>query len=93
MIVRWETEHDYVLIHIHQDMFNDWIFSRAWGQIGTQFGGLEHRLADSLEQAQMWLDDDATIQRSRGFRKVLDVAAETPEGRQAMRQLSLLDAL
>lgn len=40
MIVRWETNHDYVLVHIHQDMFDDWIFSRAWGQIGTQFGGL-----------------------------------------------------
>lgn len=40
MIVRWESDHDYVLVHIHQDMFGDWIFSRAWGQIGTQFGGL-----------------------------------------------------
>lgn len=93
MIVRWETDHDYVLIHIHQDMFSDWIFSRAWGQIGTQFGGLTHRLADTLGQAQMWLDDEATIQRSRGFQKVLDVDAESPEGQQAMRQLSLLDAL
>ncbi|WP_017429902.1 hypothetical protein [Vreelandella jeotgali] len=93
MIVRWETEHDYVLIHIHQDMFGDWIFSRAWGQIGTQFGGLEHRLADTRPQAQMWLDDEATIQHSRGFHKVLDVDADTPEGQQAMRQLSLLDTL
>ncbi len=39
VIVRWESDHDYVLVHIHQDMFGDWIFSRAWGQIGTQFGG------------------------------------------------------
>ena len=89
MIVRWETNHDYVLVHIHQDMFGDWIFSRAWGQIGTQFGGLKHQ----LEQAQMWLEDETTIQTSRGFRKVLDVADHTPEGQEAMRQLSLLDAL
>ncbi len=65
MIVRWETDHDYVLIHVHQDMFGDWIFSRAWGQIGTQFGGLKHQLADDHAQAMMWLDDEATIQASR----------------------------
>ena len=102
MIVRWETDHDYVLVHIHQDMFGDWIFSRAWGQIGTQFGGLKHQLADSLEQAQMWLEDEATIQSSRGAtipiyyetdRKVLEAADHTPAGQEAMRQLSLLDAL
>ncbi len=91
MIVRWESDHDYVLIHIHQDMFGDWIFSRAWGQIGTQFGGLKHQLAEDHDQAMMWLDDEATIQRSRGLRKVLEVQADSPEGQDAVRQLSLLD--
>ncbi|MCE8015816.1 hypothetical protein HOP62_06975 [Halomonas sp. MCCC 1A17488] len=93
MIVRWESEHDYVLVHIHQDMFGDWIFSRAWGQIGTQFGGLKHMLADDHDQALMWLGDEATIQSSRGLRKVLEVDAESAEGQAAVRQLSLLDAL
>jgi hypothetical protein len=93
MIIRWETDHDYVLVHIHQDMFGDWIFSRAWGQIGTQFGGLKHQLADDHDQAMMWLADEATIQASRGFRKVLEVEDESPEGREAVSQLSLLDAL
>nr|WP_194249259.1 hypothetical protein [Halomonas salicampi] len=74
-------------------MFGDWIFSRAWGQIGTQFGGLKHQLADTRDQAQMWLDDEATIQNSRGFLKVLDVTDDTPEGQEAMRQLSLLDVI
>ncbi len=93
VIIRWETDHDYVLVHIHQDMFGDWIFSRAWGQIGTQFGGLKHQLADDHDQALMWLADEATIQASRGFRKVLEVEDESPEGREAVSQLSLLDAL
>lgn len=92
MIVRWETDHDYVLVHIHQDMFGDWIFSRAWGQIGTQFGGLKHQLAENHEQARMWLDDENTIQSSRGFLKVLDANEDSPEGQEAMRQLSLLGA-
>lgn len=91
MIVRWESEHDYVLVHVHQDMFGDWIFSRAWGQIGTQFGGLKHQLADSYDQAMMWLDDVEHIQSSRGFRKVLEASEDSPEGRDAVRQLSLLD--
>lgn len=91
MIVRWESDHDYVLVHIHQDMFGDWIFSRAWGQIGTQFGGLKHQLADDHTQAMMWLEDVATIQTSRGFRKVLEARTDSPEGRDAVRQLSLLD--
>ncbi|SFH37766.1 hypothetical protein [Modicisalibacter xianhensis] len=90
MIVRWESEHDYVLVHVHQDMFGDWIFSRAWGQIGTQFGGLKHQLADSYDQALMWLDDVDHIQSSRGFRKVLETSEDSPEGRDAVRQLSLL---
>ncbi|OLO04327.1 MULTISPECIES: WGR domain-containing protein [Salinicola] len=91
MIVRWESEHDYVLVHLHQDMFGDWIYSRAWGQIGTQYGGLKHAVADSYDQAMMWIDDLSHIQTARGYRKVLDAEDDTPEGRQAMAQLSLLD--
>nr|WP_283101536.1 hypothetical protein [Halomonas populi] len=72
-------------------MFGDWIFSRAWGQIGTQFGGLKHQLADDHGQAMMWLDDVDHIQRSRGFQKVFEVQDDTPEGQDAVRQLSLLD--
>nr|WP_282103436.1 hypothetical protein [Halomonas getboli] len=74
-------------------MFGDWIFSRAWGQIGTQFGGLKHRLADDHAQAMMWLEDEATIQASRGFHKVLEADDHSPEGRDAVNQLSLLDQL
>nr|WP_255774823.1 hypothetical protein [Halomonas alkalisoli] len=73
-------------------MFGDWIFSRAWGQIGTQFGGLKHLLADDHDQAMMWLGDEATIQASRGLRKVLEVDDESAEGREAVSQLSLLDS-
>lgn len=91
MIVRWETDHDYVLVHIHQDMFGDWIFSRAWGQIGTQFGGLTHQLAETRQLAQTWLEDEATIQSSRGYHKVLEVASDSAEGRDAVTQLSFLD--
>lgn len=91
MIVRWETDHDYVLVHIHQDMFGDWIFSRAWGQIGTRFGGLKHLLAEDRQLAQTWLEDEATIQASRGYRKVLEADNDSPEGRDAVYQLSFLD--
>lgn len=90
MIVRWESNHDYVLVHVHQDMFGDWIFSRAWGQIGTQFGGLKHQVASSHDQALIWLEDVANIQGARGFHKVLEASDESPEGRNAVRQLSLL---
>nr|WP_275298095.1 hypothetical protein [Halomonas campisalis] len=71
-------------------MFGDWIFSRAWGQIGTQFGGLKHQLADDHDQALMWLADETTIQASRGLRKVLEVEDESTEGQAAVHQLSLL---
>ncbi|QEA39454.1 hypothetical protein FGL86_10435 [Pistricoccus aurantiacus] len=91
MIVRWESDHDYVLVHIHQDMFGDWIFSRAWGQIGTQYGGLQHRLAEDRDQTLLWLEDEGMIQRSRGLRKVLEAQSDSMEGEAAIRQLSLLD--
>lgn len=93
VIIRWENDHDYVLVHIHQDMLGDWIFSRAWGQIGTQFGGLKHQLADDHAQAMMWLADETTIQLSRGLRKVLEVEAESAAGQAAVQQLSLIDGL
>lgn len=93
MIIRWESGHDYVLVHVHQDMFGDWIVSRAWGQIGTQFGGLKHMLAEDYTQAMMWVDDLHHIQASRGFRKVLETDADSREGRDAMQQLSLLDVV
>lgn len=93
VIIRWENDHDYVLVHIHQDMFGDWIFSRAWGQIGTQFGGLKHQLADDHDQAMMWLADETTIQSSRGLSKVLEVASESSAGQAAVKQLSLIDTL
>jgi hypothetical protein len=91
VIIRWETDQDYVLVHIHQDMFDDWIFSRAWGQIGTQHGGLKHQLAEDHDQALMWLDDETSLQASRGFRKVLEVEDESLQGRDAVRQFSLLE--
>ena len=46
VIVRWETDHDYVLVHIHQDMFGDWIFSRAWGPVSSNHVGLPPQLVD-----------------------------------------------
>lgn len=91
MIVRWESNHDYVLVHVHQDMFGDWIVSQAWGQIGTQFGGLKHMLAEDYTQAMTWVDDVHHIQTSRGFHKVFEVDSESPEGQAAMHQLSLLE--
>ncbi|WP_106478604.1 hypothetical protein [Phytohalomonas tamaricis] len=91
MIIRWESDHDYVLVHVHQDMFGDWIVSRAWGQIGTQFGGLKHMLAEDFSQAMTWVEDIDHIQISRGFTKVLSTSIDTPEAKEAMRQLSLLE--
>jgi hypothetical protein len=91
VIIRWESHHDYVLVHVHQDMFGDWIVSRSWGQIGTQFGGLKHDLAESYEQAMTWVSDLAHIQASRGFTKVLEATADSPEAEDAMRQMSLLE--
>nr|WP_285836116.1 MULTISPECIES: hypothetical protein [Larsenimonas] len=72
-------------------MFGDWIVTRAWGQIGTQFGGLKHMLADGYDQAMLWVEDIDHIQLSRHFKKVLETQDHTPEAQDAMRQLSLLD--
>ncbi|WP_438766688.1 hypothetical protein [Kushneria sp. TE3] len=92
MIIRWESDHDYVLVHVHQDMFGDWIFVRAWGQTGTAYGGIQHALAEDYTQAMTWVSDVDHIQRLRGFTKVLETSDDAPEARDAVRQLSLLDA-
>ncbi|MFC0268327.1 hypothetical protein [Kushneria aurantia] len=93
MIIRWESDHDYVLIHVHQDMFGDWIFVRAWGQIGTGYGGVVHSLAEDYARAMAWVEDIDHIQRLRGYQKVLEISDDSaPEARDAMHQLSLLSS-
>ncbi|WP_245770440.1 hypothetical protein [Marinospirillum alkaliphilum] len=72
MIIRWEKDQDYYLVYVHQDMFGDWLVTRAWGLTGTQYGGLKHTLVGSPEEAAVLVDDVRHIQESRGFRKVLE---------------------
>lgn len=72
MIIRWEKDQDYYLVHVHQDMFGDWLVTRVWGQTGTQYGGLKHTLVNSPEEAAILVDDVRHIQESRGFHKVLE---------------------
>ncbi|WP_220495482.1 WGR domain-containing protein [Oceanospirillum sediminis] len=71
VIVRWQNEHDYCLVHIHQDMFGDWLLTKAWGQIGTQFGGVHHSLVESYDEAVTLMESIGTIQESRGMKRVL----------------------
>lgn len=74
MIIRWEKDQDYYLVHVHQDMFGDWLVTRVWGQTGTQYGGLKHTLVNSPEEAAILVDDVRHIQESRGFHKVLEAS-------------------
>ncbi len=73
MIVRWQNEHDYCLVHIHQDMFGDWLLTKAWGQIGTQFGGVNHSLMESYNEAVTLMESIGTVQESRGMARVLQL--------------------
>ncbi len=77
MILRWEKGQDYYLVYVHQDMFNDWLVTRVWGQTGTLYGGLKHTLVASPEEAATLVDDIRHIQESRGFHKVLE--AKNPD--------------
>ncbi len=73
MIIRWEKDQDYYLVHVHQDMFGDWLVTRVWGITGTQYGGLKHTLVNSPEEAETLVNDVQHIQESRGFHKVFEV--------------------
>ncbi|WP_114416212.1 WGR domain-containing protein [Marinospirillum perlucidum] len=72
MIIRWEKGQDYYLVHVHQDMFGDWLVTRVWGLTGTQYGGIKHTLVNSPEEAAILVDDVRHIQESRGFQKILE---------------------
>jgi len=72
LILRWEKDQDYYLVHVHQDMFGDWLVTRAWGQTGTLYGGIKHTLVASPEEAATLVDDIRHIQESRGYHKVLE---------------------
>ncbi|MGJ8514434.1 hypothetical protein [Carnimonas bestiolae] len=87
VIIRWEHGHDYLLVHLHQDMLGDWVLSRAWGQKSTRFGGLRHDVAETREQALTWINDLDHIHRSRGFHKVLETSEESSAGQQALKLL------
>lgn len=77
MIIRWEKGQDYYLVHVHQDMFGDWLVTRVWGIRGTQYGGLKHTLVSSPEAAAVLVEDVRHIQESRGFHQVF--AARDPQ--------------
>lgn len=73
MLLRWELGQRYCLVHVHQDLFGDWLVTRAWGVTNSQYGGLKHIFVNSAEEAAVLVDDIRHIHESRGYRKVFEV--------------------
>jgi predicted DNA-binding WGR domain protein len=65
---RWTTASRYYCARVQQDLFGDWELVRAWGGLGSRFGGLMTEPAQSLEDALARLALVARRREQRGYR-------------------------
>jgi hypothetical protein len=40
--LRWERGSRYYEVHLHQDLWGDWVLTQVWGCRGTELGRMVH---------------------------------------------------
>jgi predicted DNA-binding WGR domain protein len=63
---QWTKNTRFYRIILHQDLFGDWILTRAWGRIGTKQGGAKEH-PTSYERGRELLARLARIRKYRGY--------------------------
>jgi hypothetical protein len=47
---RWKKGTRYYEIHLHQDLWGDWVLTQIWGQRGAALGQVRHSPCASYEE-------------------------------------------
>jgi predicted DNA-binding WGR domain protein len=48
--LRWERGTRYYEVHLHQDLWGDWVLTQVWGRRGTELGRMVHTPCASHEE-------------------------------------------
>jgi predicted DNA-binding WGR domain protein len=48
--LRWERGTRYYEVHLHQDLWGDWVLTQVWGRHGTELGRIMRTPCASYEE-------------------------------------------
>jgi predicted DNA-binding WGR domain protein len=71
--MRWEKGIQYYEAHLYQDLFGDWVLTRAWGRRGLRGGRIVHTACGSYNCAKQQLTTVQEQQERRGYMLVLSL--------------------
>ena len=68
LVVRWQKNHDILVVRIYRDLAGDWVLARCEGhQLTPEY--YQHTLLPSYQAALQLLRQISREQRQRGFRR------------------------
>ena len=67
LIVRWERDSRYYMVHVHVDLWGELVVTRAWGGRGTAQGQVHHAVCEDRASAARLLLKVRRERRSNGY--------------------------
>ena len=64
---RWERDTRYYEVHVHQDLWGEWVVTRVWGRRASALGQIRHRPCGSYAAAREQLARVAKQRKGRGY--------------------------
>lgn len=68
--VRWTKGSRYYEVHLHQDLWEQWVLTRVWGRRGSALGQVRNMPCDSYEDGLAWLEQVERRRVQRGYSAV-----------------------
>ena len=69
LISDWHTENRYYRLHLHQDLFGDWVLHRIWGSRKSRVGRTKVEVFNNFEEGELALTKLAKVRQGRGYLK------------------------
>lgn len=57
----------YYMVHLHQDLFGDWLLTRAWGSKDSHRGRVKHDLVNNEHDGKRKIKKIAARRRQHGY--------------------------
>jgi hypothetical protein len=64
----WERGTRYYEVHLHQDLWGDWVLTQVWGRRGTELGWMVHTPCASHEEGCERLAAVQVRREQRGYK-------------------------
>jgi predicted DNA-binding WGR domain protein len=65
--LRWEEGTRYYEVHLHQDLWGDWVLTQVWGRRGTELGRMVHTPCASYQDGRERLAAVQARRRQKGY--------------------------